>query len=314
MNRLFDAYLMVDWSAKNGLSPARPSADAVWIGAGEADDRTPRTRYFRSRMAGIAHVTRLLSRWASEGRRVLVGFDLAYGYPVGFARWLDGSSDVPAWRKTWDAISSRYVDNERNLNNRFAVASELNALCGADSFGPFWCAPAAQVTKTLPPKMKGYVEFPYEMPDGSTLSDLRLCDARFRNAGLNIHTCWHLLGTGSVGGQGLAGIPHVAALRDHPSFGEHSKVWPFETGFTAQVTGADGPAVIHAEIWPRVAESLMNPRTRIKDRAQVVSVIEWARRLDDAGELGAWFDAPGDLSASDAAIAVEEEGWILGTP
>jgi hypothetical protein len=58
----------------------------------------------------------------------------------------------------------------------------------------------------------------------------------------------------------------------------------------------------------------MNPRTRIKDRAQVVSVIEWARRLDNAGELGAWFDAPGDLSEGDAAIAVEEEGWILGTP
>jgi hypothetical protein len=314
MSRLFDAYLMVDWSAKNGLSPARPSPDAVWIAAGEADDRTPRARYFRSRMAGIAHVTRLLSRWTSEGRRVLVGFDLPYGYPVGFARWLDGSPEVPAWRKTWDAISSRYEDNERNENNRFAVASELNAMCGADSFGPFWCAPAAQVTKTLPPKMKGYVEFPYLMPDGSTVSDLRICDARFRKAGLNIHTCWHLLGTGSVGGQGLAGIPHVAALRDHRSFGEYSRVWPFETGFTSEPVGSQAPAIVHAEIWPRVAESLMNPRTRIKDRAQVVSVIEWARRLDDAGELGTWFAAPSDLSETDAAIAIEEEGWILGTP
>jgi precorrin-8X/cobalt-precorrin-8 methylmutase len=245
---------------------------------------------------------------------VLVGFDLPYGYPVGFARWMDGSSDVPAWRKTWNAISSRYVDNERNLNNRFSVASELNALCGSDSFGPFWCAPAAQVTKTLPPKMKGYLEFPYVMPDGSTLSDLRVCDSRFRKAGLNIHTCWHLLGTGSVGGQGLAGIPHMAALRDHPSLGRYSRVWPFETGFTPEPTPATGPAIVHAEIWPRVAESLMNPRTRIKDRAQVISVIEWTRRLDDAGELGAWFDAPGDLSVADAAIAVEEEGWILGTP
>jgi len=314
MSRLFDAYLMVDWSGKNGLSPARPSPDAVWIGAGEADGRVPRARYFRSRMAGISHVTRLLSRWTSEGRRVLVGFDLPYGYPVGFARWLDGSAEIPAWRKTWDAISSRYEDNDRNENNRFAVASELNAFCGVDTFGPFWCAPTAQVTKTLPPKMKGYLEFPYAMPDGSTLSDLRICDARFRKAGLNIHTCWHLLGTGSVGGQGLAGIPHVAALRDHPSFGEYSRVWPFETGFTSDPAGSQGPVIVHAEIWPRVAELLMNPRTRIKDRAQVVSVIEWARRLDNAGELGAWFDAPGDLSEGDAAIAVEEEGWILGTP
>ncbi len=314
MNRLFDAYMMVDWSAKNGLSPARPSADAVWIGTSEANDRPPRARYFRSRMAGIAHATRLLLRWTLEGRRVLVGFDLPYGYPVGFARWLDGSVEGLAWRKTWNAISCRYKDDERNLNNRFAVASELNALCGANTFGPFWCAPAAQVTKTLPPKMKGYLEFPYVMPDGSLLSDLRICDARFRKAGLNIHTCWHLLGTGSVGGQGLAGIPHVAGLRDHPSFRDYSRVWPFETGFTSQITGADGPAIIHAEIWPRVAESLMNPRTRIKDRAQVISVIEWARRLDANGELGAWFDPPSDLSAADQTIAVKEEGWILGTP
>jgi len=307
---------MVDWSAKHGLSPARPSADAVWVGAGEADDRTPRARYFRSRMAGIAHVTRLLKRWTGEGKRVLVGFDLPYGYPVGFARWMDGSSDVPAWRKTWTAISSRFQDDERNLNNRFGVASELNALCGADSYGPFWCAPGAQVTATLPPKMKGYLEFPYAMPDGSLLGDLRICDARFRKAGLNIHTCWHLLGTGSVGGQGVAGIPHVENLRDHDAFAEYSKVWPFETGFTPEPTDpiGSGPAIVHAEIWPRVAESLMNPRTRIKDRAQVISVVEWARRLDAEGTLGTYFNAPDDLSQEDAVIAVEEEGWILGTP
>ncbi len=265
-------------------------------------------------MAGIAHVRRLLTRWIAEERRVLVGFDLPYGYPVGFARWMGGRSDVPLWRVTWDAISGRYEDNERNLNNRFVVASELNALCGADSYGPFWCAPAAQVTATLPPKLKGYLEFPYLMPDGSFLGDLRVCDARFRGAGLNIHTCWHLLGTGSVGGQGVAGIPHVAALRDHPRFAQYSKVWPFETGFTDEPTSPDRPAIVHAEIWPRVAESLMNPRTRIKDRAQVISVVEWARRLDVVGELGAYFDWPDDLSAADAAIAVEEEGWILGTP
>lgn len=314
MNRLFDAYLMVDWSARNGLSPPRPSADAVWVGEGGAADRPPRARYFRSRMAGIAHVRSRLVRWTEQGKRTLVGFDLPYGYPVGFARWMDGSPDVPAWRRTWNAISSRYRDDERNLNNRFAVASELNALCGADSYGPFWCAPAAQVTTTLPPKMKGYLEFPFRMPDGSLLGDLRVCDARFRRAGLNIHTVWHLLGTGSVGGQGVAGIPHVAALRDDPSLSPHSKVWPFETGFSLTPTTPDGPAIVHAEIWPRVAESLMNPRARIKDRAQVLSVVEWARRLDADGALGAYFDAPDGLSPEDAAIAVEEEGWILGTP
>ncbi|MCH7643162.1 MAG: hypothetical protein IIC30_07775 [Chloroflexi bacterium] len=317
MDRLFDAYLMVDWSAKNGLSPRRPSADAVWVGAGEAGDRPPRARYFRSRLAGIAHVRRLLSRWTSQGKRVLAGFDLPYGYPAGFARWLAGSQDIPAWRKTWDAISGRYRDDERNLNNRFAVASELNALCGDDSYGPFWCAPQAKVTRTLPPKMRGYLEFPYRMPDGSLLDDLRICDARFRRAGFNIHTVWQLLGTGSVGGQGIAGIPHVAALRDDPSFAPFSKVWPFETGFTSHPAGpaaSAGPAIVHAEIWPRVAESLMNPGITIKDRAQVMSVVEWARRLDADGALGAYFAAPDDLSPEDAAVAVEEEGWILGTP
>ncbi|MDA1258712.1 MAG: hypothetical protein O3C10_12875 [Chloroflexi bacterium] len=312
--RLFDEYVMVDWSATNGLSPPRPSADAVWVGEGGADDRPPVARYFRSRMAGITHVRKRLLRWTAQGKRVLVGFDLPYGYPTGFARWMDGSADKPAWRRTWDAISRRYSDNDRNLNNRFSLASELNALCGADSYGPFWCAPASQVTSTLPPKMKGYLEFPFQMPDGSLLKDLRVCDTRFRAAGLNIHTVWHLLGTGSVGGQGLAGIPHVASLRDDALLEAHSKVWPFETGFTPTPTPSGGPAIVHAEIWPRVAELLINPRVRIRDRAQVISVVEWARRLDTEGRLGSYFDAPADLPVTDAAIAVEEEGWILGTP
>ncbi len=312
--RFFDAYLMVDWSAKNGLSPRRPSPDAVWVASIEASAGVPRARYFRSRMTGIAYVRRLLKRWYHQEKRVLVGFDLPYGYPHGFARWLDGSEDLPPWRKTWEAIASRYEDNERNLNNRFVVASKLNALCGDDNYGPFWCAPVAQITSTLSPRLKGFLEFPYGMPDQSTLEDLRICDARFRAVGLNIHTCWHLLGTGSVGGQGLSGIPYIARLRDDSELRDNSIVWPFETGFTSSPTQLIGPSIVHAEIWPRVSQSLMNPRIRIKDKAQVISVVEWARELDSLGDLGAYFQAPDDLSPPDQDIAIREEGWILGTP
>ena len=48
---LFDAYVFVDWSARNVLSPAAPSPDAIWVGelgagggAGETYTRAGRRR------------------------------------------------------------------------------------------------------------------------------------------------------------------------------------------------------------------------------------------------------------------------------
>jgi hypothetical protein len=65
---------------------------------------------------------------------------------------------------------------------------------------------------------------------------------------------WKLAGQGAVGSQALLGIPRVAAWRYDPGFAPFSRVWPFETGFTADAVPDSGPFVVHAEIWPGVLE------------------------------------------------------------
>ena len=83
---LFDAYLIVDWSAEN--RPKR-GADSIWYclarrRAGgleiEALENVPTRAKAQALIAG--HLARL----ASDGARVLAGFDFPNGYPKGFAR------------------------------------------------------------------------------------------------------------------------------------------------------------------------------------------------------------------------------------
>jgi hypothetical protein len=86
--RLFDAYVVVDWSATNGRSPVRPSPDAVWVGERVIKDDGyfvgSSEIYFRTRSSCMDHVRNRLLRHTSLGRRVFIAFDFAYGYPAGF--------------------------------------------------------------------------------------------------------------------------------------------------------------------------------------------------------------------------------------
>jgi hypothetical protein len=52
---LFDAYVFIDWSAKNERSSAKPSPDAIWIGEKVGADERPPT-YWRGREQASAHV------------------------------------------------------------------------------------------------------------------------------------------------------------------------------------------------------------------------------------------------------------------
>src|SRR5207248_2501180 len=99
--RLFDAYVFVDWSARNVPSPARPCADTIWIGEYAPGDGAPRETYCPTRQGATDHVFRALSRHVAAGRRVLVGFDFPYGYPAGLAAALGLAGPEPAWLRTW---------------------------------------------------------------------------------------------------------------------------------------------------------------------------------------------------------------------
>ncbi len=110
----------------------------------------------------------------------------------------------------------RLVDDDaRNRNNRFGVASELNARMGAAP-GPFWgCPPraaSASLTTTKPPP--------------GPLAEWRTVESVLRERGHRPFSSWQLLGAGAVGSQSLLGIPMVMRLRER--FGGRLAVWPFE--------------------------------------------------------------------------------------
>ncbi len=308
--RLFDAYVFVDWSARNMPSPARPEPDTIWVGKYAAGEAAPRETYCRTRESATAHVFGALREHVLAGRRVLVGCDFPYGYPVGFAAGLGLGGRPPAWRAIWTALACRIRDGPDNRANRFQVAAALNARLGGVAPGPFWGCPAAAETATLRRTSPG---FAYPLGEGRSLARLRLADRRVAG----VQEVWKLYGVGSVGSQALLGIPRLHWLRYHPDLAPLSRVWPFETGFTPTPAPAEGPFVLHAEVWPGIlpaatAAAEIAASGAIRDQAQVRLLCRWAAALDAAGRLGDHFDRPDDLDAAALGAILDEEGWILG--
>jgi hypothetical protein len=94
---MFDADIFVDWSAANGLKPAKPSTDAVWVGELVTQTGFQQETYHRSRFDSTGHVKNALLNQVKEGHRVLVGFDFRYGYPLGFAKALALPHGPQSW-------------------------------------------------------------------------------------------------------------------------------------------------------------------------------------------------------------------------
>ena len=301
MSLLFDTYLAVDWSARGKPSPAKPSKDSVWVGEAASGMASPQEHYFRTRQACQAYLRERLASHLEAKRRVFLGFDFAYGYPAGYAQALGLRGPAEPWRRTWAELS-RLIQDEDNLSNRFEVAAALNARCGSEA-GPLWGCPSTREGPSLKATSPG---FPYPVSTEQTLPRLRLTDQRERRA----QPVWKLYGNGSVGSQVLVGVPVVTNLRDDPRFSPVSRVWPFETGFTALPTPTEGPFILHAEIWPGIVPAL--DEIAIRDQAQVRAVVKLLARLDQEGKLGRLFDRPSGLADDDERKVVAEEGWISG--
>ncbi len=308
---LFDAYLMVDWSASSVPKTGRDSIWAAWGRAGELSP--PRTANLATRRRARHLAEALLSDAVERKLRVLVGFDFAYGYPQGFARCLK-IDEREAWRSVWSEITGAIhddLDGIPNKNDRFKAAADLNQRIGATSFvGPFWACPSEPEG--------GYLRF--NRPDFQTVSEAlglreyRKTELRLREEGRpTIQSAWKLFTSGSVGGQALLGIPVVHALVE--KFRNLSRVWPFETGFTATPSPDRGPYFLHAEIWPGVLESpsstLNDSGFSCRDEAQVSTLVDVLRGLDAENRLGALFAPGAVVDLSDPALC-REEGWILG--
>lgn len=314
---LFDAYIFVDWSARSGPSPKKPTKDTIWIGQLTRGEKIGTERYCQTRAQATAYVFELLRQHLQHERRVLVGFDFPYCYPIGLAKALGLLDTMTAWRSIWKLLLREIHDSPDNKSDRFFAAERLNRRLSDTQPGPFWGTPQTSTTPEQPSVAINKPPFPYQLKDGSTLAEFRQTESALKKRHLQVQETWKLYGAGSVGSQALLGIPRIHWLRNHPDLVAHSSVWPFETGFTATFDTKQTHDIIHAEIWPGIiARADIAEATGpgdIIDQVQVRLMCRWAAEHDTAGTLGRYFARPPDLDPALIAEVINEEGWILGT-
>jgi precorrin-8X/cobalt-precorrin-8 methylmutase len=275
---MFDGYVAVDWSARARL---KRGANSIWIAVCDAHG-APTLENLCTRHEAVNRIRKLLSTETKEGRRVLCGFDFAFGYPKGTARMLTGRD---GWEAVWTRISEVIEDCPNNRNNRFDAAAELNGCFGGA--GPFW-------GNGLQRDVLGLLRTRPRCGWGENLPP------RFRYAeGVvpRAQEVWKLNGAGSVGGQALTGIAALEGLRRRTDV----QVWPFEE------TLGEVRSHVLAEIYP----SLIDPcpgDDEVLDARQVKAVAEALQELDRLGELERHLRAPCDMPP----CVRREEGAILG--
>jgi precorrin-8X/cobalt-precorrin-8 methylmutase len=290
---LFDGYLMVDWSA---AATPRTGVDSIWYALVEQDDGLAVLDNPPTRAAARHAIRDICHDYVRSGRRLLAGFDFPNGYPRGTAgcAGLDG---MP-WRALWDHLAAEIEEGEKNANNRFAVAADLNRCMSGRPF-PFWGCSSRMESEILGRKKTR--EF---HDDG--VPEFRLVERTAKGA----KSCWQLLGAGSVGGQVLTGIPVQHALRTDPEFGDAVTVWPFETGLRAP-DGGDSWRIVIAEIYPSLFPVAVRDDA-VKDAVQVETVARALADWDGEGALSRHFAGPDTLTTEERCIIEREEGWILG--
>ena len=293
MPRLFDAYVIVRWSA---ASKAAAGADSVLIGLVRRDVRFRNAYSSQSaatRAEGEKKLASVLEDLAKRGEKVLLGLDFPLGFPRGLAEGLKLAGEP--WQAVWNQLDRMVKDKPDNTNNRFGVASEINRRLTGGPF-PFWGCPPRDALTTLQPK-RTREHAPTDVPE------FRLTETRVKGA----PSIWKLYYNGSIGGQAILGVPMVRRLKQ--KYGDALKVWPFETGWGAP--DLDGVQVVAAEILTFGAET--KPAAgESKDQTEIRAYAEQIAKLDDAGKLSLQFDTPKGLSPAEADLARSEEGWILG--
>jgi hypothetical protein len=299
-SRLFDDYVMVDWSAS---SQPRTGKDSIWIASGNWQGDTlkvneptnPSTRH-----TAMAEIDLMVQQSLDGGRRIVIGFDFPFSYPVGtssLAPTVFGRG--PAWRAIWRTLTERVHDEPDNTNNRWAVAESLNRDTGCRLF---WGCPANQANEYLGVRDK---ELPGLLERGARPDRLRLTEHRARGVGGAVQSVWKLAYAGSVGSQALLGIPHLERMRAR--YGGDLSVWPFETGITPESL-AENTLVTLVEIWPTVFATDF-ARHPVRDAAQVLQVLESCAQADTDGSMMEWLSPKVD---ADLRAQVADEGWILG--
>lgn len=291
----FDQILIVDWSASGKPSPARPSADAIWIGTADVATGALSDSYHRTRHGAEAELHDKVSMALTRGERLLIGADFAFGYPSGFAHALTETTRALA---VWDWLEARLLDDADNVNNHKALAAAINAMFPGD--GPFWGNGEKAEYHGLNRKRA-------KLPDN--LAAQRATEHAAIAGKSRPKSVWQLAGAGVVGAQALVGMPALARLRRR--FSGQVAVWPFEPCDTAAVVLAEVyPSLLAAEVTALMATPAQprheTSRRPIKDAVQVRLLAAAIARLAAQDALLQMFE----IDALPEILA--EEGWILG--
>ena len=281
----FDRVVIVDWSAASKPSPARESADAIWIA--EAAGGTAESTYLRTRTAAEDWLRRRIAVARGQGERLLIGADFAFGYPAGLAARLTGRAEALA---VWEWLAGALEDGPDNRNNRLELAARINRTLPGR--GPFWFNPSPSEIPGLPRRGR-------ERHGYGPLAELRDADARARGA----QSAWKLGGAGSVGSQVLTGLPVLWRLRQAGGVA----AWPFEPAASAPIVLAEVfPSLLAPQIAGLIPAAAGKHDWPIRDAVQV-------RLHALALERLAAQDALAPLLEPDAKPEIlREEGWILG--
>jgi hypothetical protein len=301
VSRLFDAYVMVDWSAAQAPKSGK---DGVWIGVIKRDIRfrpTFEAHNPETRAKAEAQLRTVLADLRRRSEKALIGFGFPLGFPEGTAAALKLKSE--SWTGLWDFLGANVVDKADNTNNRFAVAAKVNRLM-TDEARPFWGSPPKDAQRWLASTKPA--EHGQDLPPL-----LRRTEAATASLGkAAAKGVWQLMGAGASGPQALTGIPAVRRLKTE--LGDKSLVWPFETGWRAlKPEDVDGMEAVIAEVYPPSVPPKPEPG-EAPDRAQVRALCEHFAKLDDAGKLAAAFGPPKGMDDTAVKAVEAEEGWMLG--
>ena len=305
MARLFDAYIIANWTAAEGKKLGEQS---LWIAVAKRDVRFrlyTETHNVATRAEGEKLLESLLAEHRKRADRVLVGFDFNFGFPAGTAARLN--LEGRPWDVMGKFLSSNVVDKADNSNNRYQVAAKINRLM-TDQPWPFWGAPASQaqrwLTTTKPPEGAG-----------ADIPEFRNTEIAARKDRLPPKSVWQMHGAGAVGGLTLVGVPMVRRLLER--LDSSASIWPQNTGWR-ELTEADVEplSALVVEVWPDMfkaprdvsADGVKEYKTQAQVRAAAIAFAE----MDDAGTLQKAFAPPAGTDEAKIAAVESEEGWILG--
>jgi hypothetical protein len=290
--RLFNAYVIVDWSA---ASKPSTGTDLVRIAIMKRDVRfrlTFESHALTTRAEAEKKLIAIFDDFKKRNERAFLGFN----FPLGFPRGLAAALSLPGepWTAVWDFLDKMVKDKLDNTNNRFGVGAEINRRTTGGPF-PFWGCPPRDTLTTLQPKR------PHEHGEGD-LPEFRYTDLAVKGASI-----WKLYYAGSIGGHAILGIPVLRRLKKARAV----KVWPFDTGWKAIAEAdLDGVEILAAEIKLGLVPAQPLPG-EAKELSPVRALAERVAKLDEAGKLGAAFAAPKDVPETEVVAVEHEEGWIL---